>query len=100
MRRAFAACLALLFLTGAARTYDNSKITIVLSFSAKAYCSCRFVNELPEADCRKYTDVGPKAPVPRFSVNAGEKAVTASYFFFFRQTARFEGPRFGCRLDP
>lgn len=103
MRRSFsllALAAALGTLTGAAHTYNNSRITIVLAFSAKAYCSCLYVNEMPEAQCRAYIDVGPKAPTPRMTVSPTDKTVTASYFYFFRQTARFEGPRFGCALLP
>lgn len=96
----FALFGALAMLTGAGRTYDNSKITIVLAFSAKAYCSCLYVTEMPEAHCLAYMDVGPKAPKPRLSVSPEEKTVTASYFFFFRQKAQYQGARFGCSLLP
>lgn len=80
-------------------SYDNSKVTIVLGFSARALCSCLFVSGMTETQCRQYTELGEKAPRPRYAIDLAEKRVTASYFFFLRQSARFENPEFGCSLQ-
>lgn len=95
--------MAVLLLAVSASTashgYDNSKVTIVLGFSAKALCSCLFVSGLSESQCLQYTELGEKAPKPRFSIDRKKKRVTASYFFIFRQIARFDSPEFGCSLQ-
>jgi hypothetical protein len=69
---------------------------ILPAFTAKEYCSCRFVMGQSDEYCRGY--VKQWLPISAITVDEAAKAVTARGTGLSR-TARWLSPREGCRLD-
>ncbi|SHN11027.1 hypothetical protein SAMN05216593_10812 [Pseudomonas asturiensis] len=70
--------------------------TIISAYTAKEYCSCRYVVNNPEDYCRAYV----KQYVPSTLIDQPElKRVTASGLGR-TSSAVWQGPREGCRLLP
>jgi len=70
---------------------------IVSGYTAKEYCSCRYVMDNPEEYCRTYV----KLPIPIAEIidDPGNKQVSATGFWN-TQHAVWISPREGCRLQP
>jgi len=70
---------------------------ILSAYSAKEYCSCRFVMGLDEAYCRGY--VKQYLPLGRLEEDKARREVLAEGLGR-RNRAIWQGPREGCRLLP
>ena len=70
---------------------------ILSAYSAKEYCSCRYVANNPADYCRGY--VKQYVPTSAFSDNPERSEVTASGLGR-THSARWLGERQGCRLTP
>jgi len=70
---------------------------ILSAYSAKEYCSCRFVMGFDEAYCRGY--VKQWLPLSRLEENSPQRLVTAEGLGQ-RNQAAWQGLRAGCRLLP
>ncbi|WP_411389797.1 amidase [Pseudomonas sp. MPB23] len=70
---------------------------IIAAYTAKEYCSCRYVANNPAEYCRGY--VKQYVPVRAFTDNPERSEVTASGLGR-THTARWLGDRQGCRLIP
>ncbi|PYB81999.1 amidase [Pseudomonas sp. LB-090624] len=70
---------------------------ILSAYSAKEYCSCRFVMGFDEAYCRGY--VKQWLPLRRLEEHSLQRLVTAEGLGQ-RNQAAWQGPREGCRLLP
>ena len=101
MKRALL-CLALLSLscTGnqSQRPYDNSDLQLITGYTAKEFCSCLFVMEMPMAYCRAWTRASPQ--VAKVGVDFDRKVVEAIALIQWSARAHYDGPRFGCVLEP
>ena len=69
---------------------------ILPGFTAKEYCSCRFVMGQPDDYCRGY--VKQWLPISELTVDEAARLVTARGTGAVR-SARWRSPREGCRLD-
>jgi hypothetical protein len=69
---------------------------ILPGFSAKEYCSCRFVMGQSDAYCRGY--VRQWLPISELTVDEAARTVAARGTGVLR-SARWLSPRQGCRLD-
>ena len=76
--------------------YDSSITTLGINFTAKSMCSCLWVSENTEDFCLEYTKL--KQVTPSISVDHEAKTVTASFFWFLKNKARFIDSRQGCQL--
>lgn len=70
---------------------------IIAAYTAKEYCSCRYVANHPAAYCLEY--VKQYVPTSAFTDNPLRSEVTASGLGR-THTARWLGERQGCRLNP
>ncbi|KAF0863342.1 amidase [Pseudomonas sp. LD120] len=70
---------------------------ILGAYTAKEYCSCRYVMQHTANDCRAY--VRQYLPLSDFSDDTQSRRVTASALGR-SHSALWLGPREGCRLDP
>jgi len=70
---------------------------IVSSYTAKEYCSCRYVMNHPEAYCRNYVRL--PMPIDEIIDDHEHKQVLATGFWN-TQRAVWISPREGCRLTP
>ncbi len=70
---------------------------IIAAYTAKEYCSCRYVANHPAEYCRGY--VKQYVPVSAFTDNPERSEVTASGLDR-THSARWLGDRLGCRLNP
>jgi len=70
---------------------------ILSAYSAKEYCSCRFVMGLDEHYCRGY--VQQYLPLTRLQEHSATRVVIAEGLGRSNQ-AVWQGPREGCRLLP
>ena len=70
---------------------------IIAAYTAKEYCSCRYVANNPAEDCRGY--VKQYVPTGAFRDNPERSEVTASGLGR-THVARWLGERQGCRLVP
>ncbi|MFJ4384109.1 amidase [Pseudomonas sp. NPDC089408] len=70
---------------------------ILSAYSAKEYCSCRFVMGFDEGYCRGY--VKQWLPLRRLEENTPQRLVTAEGLGQ-RNQAAWQGTRAGCRLLP
>ncbi|MFP5427891.1 MAG: amidase [Gammaproteobacteria bacterium] len=70
---------------------------ILSAYSAKEYCSCRFVMGLDEHYCRGY--VQQYLPLTRLQEHSATRVVIAEGLGRSNQ-AIWQGPREGCRLLP
>lgn len=74
--------------------YKTNVMMLGLGFTAKSFCSCLFVSEAGEKQCREFASI--KQVSPRLTVNFDEKSVTSSLFFIFSRKALFK--QNGCIL--
>ena len=89
--------VAVLLVLGAASwTHLAAFPTLLPAFTAKEYCSCRFVMGRDDAYCHAY--VAQWLPVSELNIDEPERQVTARGTGATR-TARWLSPREGCRLD-
>ncbi|MFJ4454139.1 amidase [Pseudomonas sp. NPDC089392] len=70
---------------------------ILSAYSAKEYCSCRFVMGFEQAYCQGY--VKQWLPLSLLEENTPQRQVTAAGLGR-RNQAAWQGPREGCRLLP
>lgn len=70
---------------------------IISAYTAKEYCSCRYVMNNPADDCHSY--VKQWLPTSAFTDDAASKRVTVSGMGR-SNSAGWIGERQGCRLDP
>lgn len=86
---------------GTIHLMDLFKVPLLIrSYTAKEYCSCRFVVGRTHEAC--FADVGLTMPVmPQIHVTDGEngtKKIMTKFFIGDENTAEFTGEKFGCRL--
>ncbi len=97
LRRLGLAALALLLLLAAFNWRHLAAFPGILpAFTAKEYCSCRFVMRQDDAYCRRYVEQ--YLPIGAILVDAPARRVTARGTGAVR-SARWLSPREGCRLD-
>lgn len=101
-RRPFISLLLLIVLLLAAlawqnRTHLQAFPSIIGAYSAKEYCSCRYVVNNPADYCEAY--VAQYVPLSGFFDDAAHKRVTARGLGR-THTAQWLGPREGCQLLP
>ena len=101
-RRPFISLLLLIVLLLAAlawqnRTHLQAFPSIIGAYSAKEYCSCRYVVNNPADYCEAY--VAQYVPLSGFFDDAAHKRVTARGLGS-THTAQWQGPREGCQLLP
>ncbi|AIL60208.1 hypothetical protein [Pseudomonas alkylphenolica] len=93
--------LGLLMLAGAWSWYERQALAdftgILSAYSAKEYCSCRFVMGFDAPYCQAY--VRQYLPLSRLEENAHSRQVTAVGLGVERR-ARWQGAREGCGLLP
>jgi len=78
------------------RVYDNGDLDLVTAYTAKAACSCLFVANRTEAECRPFAKQNPD--VASFEFDAAKKTVHASALAFWGADAEFVSDKDGCRL--
>jgi len=71
--------------------------SIVSSYTAKEYCSCRYVMNNPAEYCLNYVKLS--IPIDKITDDPANKQVSATGFWN-TQHAAWLGPREGCRLQP
>ncbi len=86
---------------GSIQPLDLFKVPLLIrSYTAKEYCSCRFVVGRSHEAC--YADVALTMPVmPQIHVTDdenGTKKIMTKFFIGDENTAEFTGEKFGCRL--
>ena len=70
--------------------------TIISAYTAKEYCSCRYVVNNPEDYCRAYV----KQYVPSTLIDQPELKRVVASGLGRTSSAVWQGPREGCRLMP
>lgn len=70
---------------------------IISAYTAKEYCSCRYVMEQPAEYCRGY--VKQSVPISDFLETPEEKRIIVAGLGR-SNSARWMGARQGCRLEP
>ncbi|MFA1027513.1 hypothetical protein ALP10_02950 [Pseudomonas syringae pv. helianthi] len=70
--------------------------TIISAYTAKQYCSCRYVMNNPEAYCLGYV----KQYVPSTLIDDSSQKRVIANGFGRTSTASWQGERQGCRLLP
>ncbi|WLH11499.1 amidase [Pseudomonas hefeiensis] len=70
---------------------------IISAYTAKEYCSCRYVMEQPADYCRGY--VKQWVPISDFLETPEAKRITVAGLGR-SNSARWQGTRQGCRLEP
>ncbi|MBC7458457.1 MAG: hypothetical protein H7235_09275, partial [Bdellovibrionaceae bacterium] len=86
---------------GALHIMDILKVPLLIrSYTAKEYCSCRFVVGRTHDAC--YADIALSMPVmPQIQVKDGDngtKKIMTKFYVGDENTAEFSGEKFGCRL--
>jgi hypothetical protein len=76
--------------------YDNNDTELAVRQNAKEMCSCLFVMELSEDQCKAWTRVTPS--VAKAKIDWENKRVESIALGFWSASAHFEG-RTGCVLD-
>jgi len=71
--------------------------SIVSSYTAKEYCSCRYVMNHPADYCLNYVKL--PIPIDKITDDSANKQVSATGFWN-TQHAVWISPREGCRLQP
>lgn len=69
---------------------------IISAYTAKEYCSCRYVMNNPEGYCRGYV----KQYLPSVLTDDPVRKVVSASGLGLRSVAAWQGPRQGCRLIP
>jgi hypothetical protein len=77
--------------------YDNSLFVLGSAFAAKQACSCLFVAQRTEDECRAWVRVSPD--VARFHVDWDERSVRARALGMGRTDAHFVDDQLGCVID-
>jgi CubicO group peptidase (beta-lactamase class C family) len=77
--------------------FDDGILKLGLRFTAKNFCSCLFVTENTEANCRDYASL--EQVSPRLTVDREKKQTMSRLFLIFTATATYKGPTEGCVLD-
>jgi len=102
LRRPFTSLLLLLLVILLAwvwhyRVHLSAFPSIFAAYTAKEYCSCRYVMNQPEAYCRTYAAL--PIPIADLTDDPDNKQVSARKFGN-TQHAAWISPREGCRLQP
>lgn len=84
------------FITIALLTSSCGLRKAVTSSFVKEFCSCVFVEQLPENQCKEFSTY--VVPVSSYILDSSKKTVFAT-FLFETSFAEFKGERFGCRLE-
>ncbi|MBE2248451.1 MAG: hypothetical protein IAE78_02805 [Myxococcus sp.] len=82
---------------GDPRTYDNNDLELAVGNAARSGCSCRYVMELTEAECRAWVRASPD--VARVSFDDAKRRVESTAFISWTAAARFVDARRGCVLE-
>ncbi len=76
--------------------YDNSLFELGAGFNARMVCSCLFVMERTEDECREWTRVSPD--FARFKVDHEARTVTSKVLGGAKTTAVWVDEQTGCRF--
>lgn len=79
------------------RTYANGDLELVSAYTAKAACTCLFVSNRTEEECRAFAKQKPA--VASFSFDADKKTVESNALALWGAKARFVSDRDGCVLE-
>ena len=79
------------------RPYDNNDLQLVTAYTAKDFCSCVFVMQRSEDDCRRWTAASPAVATVR--VDYQERSVQTAAALLWGEKARFVSERDGCVLE-
>lgn len=79
------------------RYYDNNDLELAVGNGALMTCSCIFVMELSEEQCRAWVKASPD--VARLSIDRGTKTVESSAFVTWAAKARWVDAKRGCVLE-
>lgn len=76
--------------------FRDNKFQLAVGFTAKNYCSCLFVVERSEEECREYAALDLISP--KLSVDYKNKATKSTFSLFISREAQFLGGEKGCVL--
>lgn len=77
--------------------YSSNVFRLALNSTSHLMCTCLFVSELPESECRIYSAI--QQADPKITVDFDRKLVESRLFGFFSGKARFlEQDNRGCTL--
>lgn len=79
------------------RPYEWNDLRLVTAYTAKAVCSCLFVEERTETECAAFAIENP--PIASWKADAESKTVDASALLLWSARAHWESEKFGCVLD-
>ena len=101
MKRIFLALLVLLLVGVSAWLWSNREHVaafpqIISSYTAKEYCSCRYVSQMPAEYCQGY--VAQWLPYSALVDDSSKRQVTVTGLGF-SNTATWLSPRQGCALQ-
>ncbi len=77
--------------------YSWNDLQLITAYTAKTACTCLFVMELSEDECRAYAQQSPA--VATWRVSASTKTVDSSAALFWGARARYRDARHGCTLE-
>jgi hypothetical protein len=77
--------------------FEDGMVRLGLRFTAKNFCSCLFVTQNSEENCRSYASL--EQVSPRLSVDLAKKETQSSLFFVLSEKAVYKGPDQGCVLE-
>ncbi len=92
----FAFGLTSFFLAPREGEFNASVLTMGLGYTAKALCSCLYVSEQTEDQCREYAAI--EQVSPKLLVDRDNKLVI-SKLLFWSAKAKYLGAEIGCVLD-
>jgi hypothetical protein len=79
------------------RKYDNGLFELAAGFNAKEACSCLFVSERPEEDCKQWVRVSPN--VAGFKIDDDAPFITSRALGGSKTIGRLVDEDLGCLVD-
>jgi len=77
--------------------YETSTIRMALAYTAKEFCSCKFVMEQSDEFCFHYVYLS-KRLKPKYFINNTKKEVTVRFAILVKKKAKFINDELGCVL--
>lgn len=95
MNARFLSCLAFAALAcGEPSPYESGLLKLGTGYNAKEVCSCLFVSERSEDECKAWTKVSPD--IARFSVDMETKTVKSTAIGMAPSEFQFSSEEMGC----
>lgn len=79
------------------KPYAWNDLRMITNYTAKAVCTCLFVEERNNEECVAYSKQAP--PVATWSADLEAKTVDASALLLWGARARWVGEKFGCVIE-